>query len=93
MTNKINNLIKLVKENNQRNNAEIVSQLLALKIKFEELEEQISILDNQVNSLALDLDIAREENQELKAVNERQAITLENIKEDLKFTLDENSDL
>ena len=67
MTSKIDNLIKLVKENNQRNNVEIISQLLALKIKFKELEEQVSVLDNQVNNLALDLDIAREENETLKA--------------------------
>lgn len=35
----INRIIKLVKENNQRNTVEIVSRLLALKLKLEELEK------------------------------------------------------
>lgn len=37
-----------------------------IKQYLDKLEEQVSILDNSVNNLALDLDIAREENNKLK---------------------------
>lgn len=37
-----------------------------IKQYLDKLEEQVSTLDNSVNNLALDLDIAREENNKLK---------------------------
>ena len=37
----INRIIKLVKENNARNNVEIVSSLLALKLNLESLEKEL----------------------------------------------------
>ena len=45
MTSKnIDRVIELVKENNQRNNVEIISSLLSLKIYLEKLEKVIEVL-------------------------------------------------
>ena len=40
----IKKIIELVKENNQRNNAEIVGSLLALQIDLEQLKKDVEIL-------------------------------------------------